>query len=84
MIFAVLHQVQTPELKELKPGEKIFGEWDQKVFNIEAGIDGKSAEPAKYRFVFIYYLSNNNYPNYAYSNEFMLNKLCNSKDQSTK
>jgi len=32
--------VKAPELKELKP-EKIFGEWDQKVFNSKAGIDEK-------------------------------------------
>jgi len=64
--------VKAPELKELKPKEKIFGEWNQKVSNSKAGIDVKLAEHGKYRFVFIYYLSNNNYPNYVYSNEFTI------------
>jgi len=65
--------VKTPELKELKPKEKILGEWDQTVYDSEAGINGKLAEPGRNRFVFIYYLSNNtNQPNYAYSNEFII------------
>ena len=65
--------VKAPELKELKPKEKIFGEWNQKVFDSEAGINGKLAEPGKYRFVFVYYLSNNtNQPNHVYSNEFTI------------
>jgi len=65
--------VKAPELKELNPKEKIFGIWNQKISNSKARIVGKLAEPGKYRFVFVYYLSNNtNYPNYVYSNEFTI------------
>ena len=65
--------LKSPELKELKPREEIFAEWDRKVYDSEAGINGKLAEPGKYRFVFVYYLSNEiKKPNYVYSNEFTI------------
>ena len=65
--------LKDPELRELKPGEKISGEWDQKVYDTGVGINGKLAEPGKYRFVFVYYLSNETKkPNYVYSNEFTI------------
>ncbi len=64
-------RILPPELRELKPGKEIYNEWDQKVFSSEAGINGELAKPGRYRFVFVYHLSNEtNGKKYAYSNEF--------------